>query len=47
MKNALYGAIASDAYYGDMQKVVFDNISNLLSGEMLKVVRDFDKLINE
>ena len=43
---AIAGGIAY-AYYGDMQKIVTDNVSSLLPGEMLKVVRDFDKLINE
>lgn len=43
---AIAGSIAY-VYYGEMQKLLSDNITELLPKDMLQVVRDFDKLVNE
>lgn len=43
---AIAGSIAY-AYYGEMQKLVEDQITEVLPADMQKVVRDFDALVNE
>lgn len=43
---AIAGSIAY-AYYGEMQKLVEDQITEVLPADMQRVVRDFDALVNE
>ena len=43
---AIAGSIAYP-YYGEMQKLLFDNVKQVLPIDMLQVVREFDKIINE
>lgn len=43
---AIAGGIAY-AYYGEMQKLVEDQITEVLPPDMKRVVRDFDVLVNE
>lgn len=43
---AIAGSIAY-VYYGEMQRILSDNIIELLPNDMMRVVRDFDKLVNE
>lgn len=43
---AIAGSIAYP-YYGNMQKLLSDNITELLPNEMLQVVKEIDKIINE
>lgn len=43
---AIAGSIAYP-YYGEMQKLLSDNIKELLPNDMLQVVREIDKVANE
>lgn len=43
---AIAGSIAH-AYYGDMQKLVSDQTTEILPADMRRVVKDFDALVNE
>ena len=43
---AIAGSIAYP-YYGEMQKLLSDNIMEILLKDMLQVVKEIDKVINE